>query len=67
MGQSAPVAREGPRLKVVPLELKAANELVATHHRHHKPVVGHRFSIGVIDEDGVLRGGPSWVVQWRAW
>jgi hypothetical protein len=37
------------RLKIVPLELKKANELVAKWHRHHKPVVGHRFSIGVVD------------------
>lgn len=36
-------------LKIIPLELKAANELVAKWHRHHKPVVGHRFSIGCLD------------------
>jgi hypothetical protein len=41
---------------VVPLTLKQANELVASLHRHHKPVVGHRFSLGVEDEDGELRG-----------
>jgi hypothetical protein len=34
-------------LTIVPLELDEANELVARWHRHHKPVVGHRFSIGV--------------------
>lgn len=34
-------------LKLTPLTLKQANELVANWHRHHKPVVGHRFSIGV--------------------
>lgn len=33
-------------LKVVPLTLKQANECVAALHRHHKPVVGHRFSVG---------------------
>lgn len=33
-------------LCIVPLTLKQANELVATLHRHHKPVVGHRFSLG---------------------
>lgn len=27
-------------------ELKEANEIVARLHRHHKPVAGHRFSIG---------------------
>ena len=40
---------------VVHVELKEANEFVARLHRHHKPVVGHRFSIGCSDRDG-LRG-----------
>jgi hypothetical protein len=40
-------------LKIIPLTLKQANELVATLHRHHKPVQGHRFSIGVVGPDGV--------------
>lgn len=31
----------------LPLTLKQANDLVASLHRHHKPVVGHRFSIGL--------------------
>lgn len=43
-----------PRLRVVPLELAEANELVAMWHRHHQPAVGHRFSIGAIDDDGVV-------------
>lgn len=34
-------------MKAVRVELKEANEFVARLHRHHKPVVGHRFSIGV--------------------
>jgi hypothetical protein len=33
-------------LKAVRIELTEANEFVAKLHRHHKPVVGHRFSIG---------------------
>jgi len=45
-----------PRLKVVPLELAEANELVAQWHRHHQPTVGHRFSLGVIDEQGMAHG-----------
>ena len=44
------------RLRIVPLTLKQANELVAVWHRHHKPVVGHRFSIGVLDEHEILHG-----------
>lgn len=43
-------------LFVVPVELKEANAFIAAHHRHHAPVVGHRFSIGAVDEEGVLHG-----------
>jgi hypothetical protein len=43
-------------LSVVPLTLAQANDLVARWHRHHKPVRGHRFSIGVVDQYGVWHG-----------
>ena len=43
-------------LKIVSLELKQANTFVELHHRHHKPARGHRFSIGCVDADGILRG-----------
>ena len=43
-------------LFIVPLTLREANAYVAIHHRHNKPVVGHRFSIGVTDVGGVLHG-----------
>jgi hypothetical protein len=42
-------------VEVVPLTLAQANGLVASLHRHHKPVVGHRFSIGC-REHGKLVG-----------
>lgn len=45
-------------MKIVPLELKELNELVSKFHRHHKPVQGHRFSIGV-EKDGKIVGGAS--------
>lgn len=32
--------------KVIPLILKEANGFVLSNHRHHKPVQGHRFSLG---------------------
>ena len=36
-------------LTVRPIELRNANDFVALHHRHHKPVVGHRFSVSAWD------------------
>jgi hypothetical protein len=35
-----------PDLDAIPLTLAQANALVSALHRHHKPVRGHRFSIG---------------------
>lgn len=43
-------------LHVVPLELAEANALVSQLHRHHQPSQGHRFSLGVMDDQGVLHG-----------
>lgn len=34
------------RLSAVPIDLDEANQFVRLHHRHHRPVVGHKFSIG---------------------
>lgn len=45
-----------PRLTIVPLPLDEANQFVRIHHRHHRPTVGHKFSLGVADEDGAIRG-----------
>ena len=42
-------------MKIIPLTLAQANTLVAELHRHHKPVVGHRFSIGA-ENHGKLVG-----------
>lgn len=36
-------------LQIIPIELSEANELVSRWHRHHQPVVGHKFSLGVED------------------
>lgn len=35
-------------MKVIPLTLSQANELITAWHRHHKPATGHRFSIGCL-------------------
>ena len=42
-----------PRL--TPVSLREANTFVQAHHRHHRPVVGHKFSIGC-EADGQLVG-----------
>ena len=44
------------RLTILPMTLAAAAQFVAEHHRHNKPPRGHKFSIGVCDETGTLRG-----------
>jgi len=36
-------------MMIVPVDLSEANEFIRQHHRHHKPVVGHKFSIGLSD------------------
>lgn len=41
-------------LQVVPISLKEANAFVAQHHRHHKPVVGHKYSIGASDGEKIV-------------
>lgn len=48
---SAPNAK----LQAVPIDLEGANEFVSRHHRHHRSVQGHKFSIGA-ESDGKLVG-----------
>lgn len=38
-------------LQLTPITLTEANDFVARHHRHHKPVVGHKYSIAVSDDE----------------
>jgi len=45
-------------MRIVPLELRDLNALVASLHRHHKPVQGHRFSVG-LEHGGKIVGGAS--------
>ena len=42
------------KLVPVPIDLREANMFVAQHHRHHKPVVGHKFSIGAALGDEIV-------------
>lgn len=48
-----------PRLSLTPTILADANRFVETVHRHHGKVTGHRFSSGVRDDEGQLRGVMS--------
>lgn len=36
------------KLRAVPVSLAEANAFVSAQHRHHPPVVGHKFSIGAM-------------------
>lgn len=44
------------RLRVVPVRFRDACAFVDSWHRHHEPPRGHVFSVGVADDDDVLRG-----------
>ena len=43
-------------LYVAPLTRGQANDLITRLHRHHRPVHGLRFAIGLFDELGEVRG-----------
>jgi hypothetical protein len=45
-----------PKLTIIPCDLAEANQYVKEHHRHHNKVVGHKFSIAVMDETETIRG-----------
>lgn len=36
------------KLRVIAVSLERANAFVRVHHRHHKPVIGHKFSLGAV-------------------
>lgn len=41
-------------LVIVPVSLGEANAFVREHHRHHKPVPGAKFCIGVANGDSIV-------------
>ena len=43
-------------MKIVPITLAKAKDFIKEHHRHNKPPTGHKFSIGLEDDSGVLIG-----------
>jgi len=42
------------KLALCRVELKEANSFVEAHHRHHRPVVGHKFSLGASLDDKLV-------------
>src|SRR5688572_22796767 len=42
------------KLARIPVTLDEANRFVSMHHRHHAPVIGHKFSIGAVVEDAIV-------------
>src|ERR671924_18544 len=44
------------RLFIIPCNLATANAFVRCFHRHNRPVVGSKVNLGVVDEQGLLRG-----------
>ena len=45
-----------PRLSIVPTNFDEACAFVREHHRHHIAPVGHKFSLAVADDAGIIRG-----------
>jgi hypothetical protein len=41
-------------LVVRPVTLKTAQEFVRVNHRHNKPPIGHKFSVGLYDGDRLV-------------
>ena len=41
-------------LDIVPVTLAEANAFVQKHHRHHKPVTGHKYSIAATDGEKIV-------------
>lgn len=44
------------KLTIIPYLLDDANHFIKQYHRHHGPVVGHKFALAVIDEKHKIRG-----------
>lgn len=42
------------KLRAEPIDLEGANEFITRHHRHHKSVVGHKFSIAAANDTEIV-------------
>lgn len=52
---------ENMKLRIVPTNLKTANEFVRNLHRHSRPVMGYKFAVGVEAQTRLL-DGTEWVL-----
>ncbi|EJK8729844.1 XF1762 family protein [Escherichia coli] len=43
-------------MQISPVTLRVAKAFISRHHRHNKPPVGHKFSIGLRNDAGELTG-----------
>ena len=50
-----------PLLRIVPCDLKTANDFVRRLHRHSRPVIGHKFAVGV-EACTRLADGERWAL-----
>ena len=41
-------------MEIRPITFKEASEFINKYHRHHKATVGHKFSIGLYEEDKLI-------------
>ena len=42
------------RMNIRPITFRQASDFINKYHRHHKATVGHKFSIGLFDEDQLV-------------
>lgn len=47
---------ESGKLRLKPVTFRQACEFIDLHHSHHRPPQGHKFSIGVVQDDEELCG-----------
>lgn len=45
-------------MRVIPITFRTARDFISKYHRHNKPPVGHKFSIG-LEHGGILIGVAS--------
>ncbi len=41
-------------MEIRPITFKTASDFINQHHRHHKATVGHKFSIGLYEDDRLI-------------